>query len=98
MASRGGQPGNTNAAKSKLWVAAINKYVVQNPEELAKAAKALVTKAVEGDVAAMRELGDRLDGKAAQTLEHTGNLGLFSILQALAGNHAEESSEGDQCH
>ena len=95
----GGAPkGNTNATKSKLWIAALNRYVHQNPEKLAKAAEALVMKAAEGDIPAIKELGDRLDGKAAQTLEHTGNLGLFSILQALAGDHAEESSEGDQCH
>ena len=99
MATRGGQPGNNNATKNKIWISALNRYVAQNPEKLAKAAEALVMKAAEGDVSAIKELGDRLDGKAAQTLEHTGSVGLFNILANLAGQYAEDStSEGDQCH
>lgn len=34
---------------------------------LRKVALALLAKAMEGDVAAIREVGDRLDGKVAQT-------------------------------
>lgn len=66
----GGAPkGNTNATKSKLWIAALNRYVHQNPEKLAKAAEALVLKAAEGDIPAIKELGDRLDGKAEQKVD-----------------------------
>ncbi len=45
----------------------------QGGDRLRAVADALVTKAMSGDVAAIREIGDRLDGKAAQQLIHTGD-------------------------
>ena len=39
-----------------------------NPEKLDKLAEALIAKAKTGDVAALREVSDRLDGKVAQAL------------------------------
>lgn len=44
-------------------------------KKLALIADALVDKACEGDVAAIKEIGDRVDGKPAQALEHTGEGG-----------------------
>ena len=75
MASRGGQPGNRNGAKSKPWEAALLRRAMQNPEELAKIAEKLFAMAIKGDVAAIKELGDRLDGKALQRNEVTGEEG-----------------------
>lgn len=40
-------------------------------KKLRKVARALVTKAMDGDVQAIREIGDRLDGKVAQIVEAT---------------------------
>ena len=68
MANIGGQPGNTNQSKNKPWSDMIRKVAVQNPELLHKAVMALYSKAGEGDVASGKEIGDRLDGKAAQGL------------------------------
>jgi hypothetical protein len=39
-----------------------------NPEKLDKLAEALIAKAETGDVAALREVSDRLDGRVAQAL------------------------------
>ena len=95
--------GNRNAAKAKVWSAAIDRALEKRgPSKmaaLAALAEKLLQKCDAGDVVALKELGDRVEGKVAQSLEHTGNVGLFSILAALAGQHAEDSSsESDQCH
>lgn len=68
-ATRGGQIGNKNAQKSRLWSDALRKYAVQNPEALNKAVKTLFDKACDGDVSAAKEIADRLEGKAVQAVE-----------------------------
>lgn len=69
--------GNKNATKNKFWSDALRKHVVQNPEDLASAAKALFAKAKDGDVAAIKEIGDRLEGKAIQPVHGSGEEGEF---------------------
>jgi hypothetical protein len=69
--------GNKNATKNKYWSDALRKYILQNPKELEEAAKALFAKAKDGDVAAMKEIGDRLEGKAVQRVEGSGEDGEF---------------------
>jgi hypothetical protein len=59
--------GNKNATKNKYWSDALRKYITQNPSELAK----------EGDVQAIKEIGDRLEGKAVQRVEGSGEGGEF---------------------
>ena len=61
--------GNTNAKKAKAWSDAIHKHLVQNPQDLAEIAKSLVTQAKEGNLGAIKELGDRIDGKSIQGIE-----------------------------
>ena len=39
-----------------------------NPRSLRKVAERLIDKAMEGDVQAIKEIGDRLDGKPAQAI------------------------------
>lgn len=63
----GAPQGNQNAAKAKVWSDAIRKYAIQNGT-LDKAAKKLCEMACEGDMAALKELGDRLEGKAVQSI------------------------------
>jgi len=46
-----------------------------NAEKLRRIAERLIDKAADGDIAAMKELGDRLDGKAAQAIALTGEDG-----------------------
>jgi len=48
---------------------------VKGKTKLDKIAIALVGQAILGDVPAIKEIGDRLDGKVAQALEHKGHDG-----------------------
>lgn len=65
--------GNKNASKeNRLWGETIRRVVAQNDsKKLRAAAEKLVGMAVAGDVSALRELGDRLDGKPHQSLDAT---------------------------
>ena len=76
-ATRGGQTGNKNAQKPRLWSDALRKYAVQNPKEVELAAATLWKKAAEGDVAAAKEIADRMEGKPSQQqqVEHSGTVG-----------------------
>ena len=74
MALRGGQSGNNNATKTKIWSEALRKYIVQN-NKMDALARAAVEKAIEGDVGALREIGDRLEGKVAQQIIGAGDSG-----------------------
>lgn len=65
--------GNKNAAKAKLWSAAIERALkkrskVDAKEALDKLAEQLLLKCDQGDITALKELGDRLEGKPAQGL------------------------------
>lgn len=65
--------GNQNAAKAKVWQAAIMRALdkrskLAQREALDDLAEALLDKAGEGDLAALKELGDRLDGRPAQAI------------------------------
>lgn len=69
-----GTKGNRNAAHDKPWTRAIQRAVAQNPDALRKAAEMLLLQAENGNKDAFKELGDRLDGKPLQSIEHSGNL------------------------
>lgn len=47
----------------------MRRVAAQSPEKLRRIAEALYDKAADGDVAAIKEMGDRLDGKAIQAIE-----------------------------
>ena len=68
MAERGGQLGNQNAAKSRMFYDKLRLVLTQNPERLRKIAEELITKAEEGEAWAIKELIDRVDGKAHQAV------------------------------
>lgn len=70
MAERGGQVGNQNARKGRVWTQAIERALEKRSradqiEALDVLAEKLLAKCDEGDLGALRELGDRLEGKAA---------------------------------
>lgn len=73
------EKGNKLGQKSRIWDAEVRKVIIQNPEKLREAALALVNAASEGDMLAIKELGDRLDGKSTQHIqaqvEHTVSTG-----------------------
>ena len=69
MANRGGQPGNKNAAGKQVWRDAIRKALAKDKQALERVATKLIEEAQNGDMAAIKELGDRLDGKPKQSIE-----------------------------
>lgn len=71
MATSGGQPGNQNAAKGKRWKSVIEQRLAELAA-MEKVADALILKACDGDVSAIKEIGDRLDGKPKQQTEISG--------------------------
>ena len=62
--------GNTNSNKNnRLWADTIRRACIQaDGAKLRAIADKLIEKAAEGDIQAIKELGDRLDGKAAQSM------------------------------
>ena len=80
--SKGGQPGNNNATKNKPFYDAIRRALVQNPHKMANIVDKVIEKAEEGEAWAVKEIADRLDGKAHQSTsieDAEGN----SLLQAI---------------
>lgn len=67
-----GRPPNEKTFANMLRVA-IKEAHEDGKDRLRAVADALVVKAMTGDVPAIRELADRLDGKAMQQVELTGD-------------------------
>lgn len=71
MATRGAPKGSKNAATSaelNPFKSALNRAIAQNPDKIMKATMQLLDQAAKGEQWAVKELADRLDGKAAQPL------------------------------
>ena len=66
--------GNAHSSKNnRLWAETLRRAVIQSDaERLRQIAEALIDKAASGDVSAIKELGDRIDGKSVATTELTG--------------------------
>lgn len=67
--------GNKNAVKeNRLWSDTIRRALAQkNGAKLRALVDRLIDRAAEGDIAALKEIGDRIDGKAAQALLMQGD-------------------------
>lgn len=70
----GAPVGNRNAANARLWKAAIERALERRGggdkvRALDDLAEKLLKNCDEGELGALRELGDRLDGKPAQTIQ-----------------------------
>jgi hypothetical protein len=77
MATSGGQKGNKNAQKGTRWRDAINRALdkrskAQGIKALDELAERLLKLCDAGDISALKELGDRLDGKPAQAITGEG--------------------------
>lgn len=79
----GAPKGNTNSSKNnRLWADTIRRALVQGKgERIRNIAEKLVTMAEEGSIMAMKEIGDRIDGKSIQAIEGTGEDGAITISQ-----------------
>ena len=73
--------GNQNASKAKQWTAAIERAMSKRAgkgqsitDVLDEMAEKFLKTCDDGDLAAFKELGDRLEGKAAQSLSLDGSL------------------------
>jgi hypothetical protein len=71
---------NTHSSKNnRLWADTLKRALMQaDGNKIRAIAEALIEKAASGDVSAIRELGDRVDGKPTQqidqTTEHSGEV------------------------
>ena len=72
---RGAPIGNTNAQKGKVWNDALRRAIASDQgARVLKAAQRLLDEASNGESWAIKELADRLDGKAIQgTVFDTNN-------------------------
>lgn len=61
--------GNQYARNKGIWKDAIRRALAKNRDALDACAAQLVAAAMNGDLPALKELGDRLDGKASQPVE-----------------------------
>lgn len=88
--------GNQYAAKERVWCIAINNALEKRGAKLGRlgALEQLAEKLLEqcdaGDMAALKELGDRLDGKAVQAI--AGDKDQPLVLQILKFADAHPSS------
>lgn len=76
--SVGAPQGNHNAAKGKRWQKALEKALARIGEGdmdvgLSKIADKVIAAAFEGDKDAWKDIADRLDGKAAQSVTLSGD-------------------------
>ncbi len=80
--------GNKNATKAKPWSDAINRALLaEDGKKLRALADKLIDKALEGDVSALKEVGDRMEGKAAQAITGADG-GPLVVIQATAHDEA----------
>jgi hypothetical protein len=77
--------GNTNAVKGKMFYDKLRKVLVQEPHRLESIVNQLITQAEQGEAWAVKEVIDRLDGKAVQTTEMQNSDGtpLLSGIQVM---------------
>lgn len=72
-----GVAGRSGRLKDTLWADAIRRALKRredkDPRALEKLADVLVKMAEGGDLGALKELADRIDGKPAQQIIHTGD-------------------------
>lgn len=90
----GAPVGNQNAARAKKWTSAIERALCRRSgKQLAEALDDLAEKFIEavekGDLAAFREIGDRLEGKAAQSIALSGEVVLSKAVDLTDDQLAE---------
>ena len=81
----GGQPGNQNAKKGKLFYDALRIALLQEDRKRLRSITDKLVKAAEnGDAWAVKEIMDRMDGKPVQSTEISGlDGGIFETLTTI---------------
>ena len=88
MAAPNNPAGNNNKV-DKIWRDALMRAVKRQKDKggskyLEILADKTVNLGLEGNINAIKEIGDRLDGKPAQGVDHSGNMtGSFTILSGV---------------
>lgn len=79
--------GNKHSSKeNRIWGSIIKKLAVQEDyKRLHIIAHALYEKAADGDMNAIKEIGDRLDGKSVATTELSGADGKDLVINVVTG-------------
>lgn len=84
MAKVGGQTGNKNAEKGRIWTEAVKRAIARRHGGLSKGldrlADEFVNAVAEGGLQEFKELGDRLEGKSVQAIEGTGPKGEITVI------------------
>jgi hypothetical protein len=79
--------GNKNAVKNRPWADAINRALLaEDGKKLRELADRIIERAKEGDVAALKEIGDRIDGKVAQQINHAGADGEDLVVKLISSD------------
>lgn len=88
--SAGAPLGNNNAGEGKAYLRSLKRALAHKygsvDEGLFALAQVIVGKAEAGDGYALKELGDRFDGKPAQAIEHSGPAGQPIVIQSAQGD------------
>lgn len=86
----GAPVGNQNAARAKVWRAAIERALDRRTArrkdgllEIDAVADSLIDAALDKDVVALKEFGDRLDGKVPQALIGDDSADPIKVLQRI---------------
>ncbi len=90
--------GNQYAAKAKVWTAAIERALEKRSRAtqinaLDELAEKLLAACDEGDLEALKELGNRLEGKPAQSVAVTGESGGPLVVEIVRLSHAGPAAE-----
>jgi len=77
--------GNKNATKNKPFLDAMKRALAQNPQKIGRIVDKVLEKAEEGESWAVKEVADRLDGKAVQanTLEDAEGNNITTSLEVI---------------
>jgi len=75
--------GNKNATKNKPFLDALRRALAQNPQKIGRIVDKVLDQAEAGEAWAVKEVADRLDGKAVQatTLEDADGNSLVTSLE-----------------
>lgn len=97
MAARGRPPGGqTKAWKDAIWREVCEEYEKEDgtrERKLRAIARRVVNDAMDGKMDAIREVGDRIDGKAQQSVDVTLHDGFAGFIRTMAERSGSDMGE-----